>query len=78
MCMQNPFPLMLYPPPQRVRVFVDYWERLSFINVEAKTHIFTFTKSNFTDRIYPIFDPCLATEKEGAAPLKIMIVEVTK
>lgn len=57
---------------------LDYWERLSFINVEAKTHIFTFTKSNFTDRIYPIFDPCLATEKEGAAPLKNMIVEVTK
>ncbi|KAM9335532.1 E3 ubiquitin-protein ligase TRIM7-like [Symphorus nematophorus] len=78
-CKQNPFPLMLSAPLQRVGVFVDYEERqVSFINAEAKTHMFTFTKCNFTDRIYPIFDPCLTSEKKEAAPLKIMIEEITK
>ncbi|XP_047434912.1 E3 ubiquitin-protein ligase TRIM39-like [Mugil cephalus] len=76
---QNPFPLMLPPPVQRVGVFVDYEERqVTFFNVEAKTHIFTFTECNFTGRVYPIFDPCLATEKKEVAPLRVMIVEVTK
>ncbi|XP_070849328.1 E3 ubiquitin-protein ligase TRIM39-like [Chaetodon trifascialis] len=76
-CTRNPFPFMLSPPPQRVGVFVDYEERqVLFINVEAKTHIFTFTECNFTDQVYPIFDPCLATEKKEVAPLKIMIPEI--
>uniref|UniRef100_A0AAQ5Z6T9 Uncharacterized protein n=1 Tax=Amphiprion ocellaris TaxID=80972 RepID=A0AAQ5Z6T9_AMPOC len=76
---KNPFPLMLSLPPQRVGVFVDYEERqVSFFNVLAKTHIYTFTGCKFTGRIYPIFDPCLAAEKKEVAPLEIMIVEITK
>ncbi|KAM7377099.1 hypothetical protein PAMA_013736 [Pampus argenteus] len=76
---RDPFPLTLSPPPQRVGVFVDYEEKqVSFFHVEAKTHIFTYTECNFTDRVYPIFDPCLATEKKEVAPLKIMMVEMTK
>ncbi|XP_067436177.1 E3 ubiquitin-protein ligase TRIM39-like [Thunnus thynnus] len=76
---QNPFPLTLSPRPQRVGVFVDYEEReVSFFHVEAKTYIFTYTKCNFTDRVYPVFNPCLTTEKKEVAPLKIMTVEITK
>lgn len=76
-CTQKPLPVLLSPPPQRVAVFVDYEEsQVSFFNVEAKTHIFTFTECNFTDRVYPVFDPCLATEKKEAAPLKIMMAGV--
>uniref|UniRef100_A0A3P8RKU8 B30.2/SPRY domain-containing protein n=1 Tax=Amphiprion percula TaxID=161767 RepID=A0A3P8RKU8_AMPPE len=46
---KNPFPLMLSLPPQRVGVFVDYEERqVSFFNVLAKTHIYTFTGCKFT------------------------------
>lgn len=79
MLTQNPFPLALSPPPQRVGVFVDYEEKqVSFFHVEAKTHIFTYTKCKFADRVYPIFDPCLATEKKEVAPLRIKMVEITK
>lgn len=78
-CTEKPFPVLLSPPPQRVAVFLDYEEsQVSFFNVEAKTHISTFTKCNFTDRVYPVFDPCLAIEKKEVAPLKIMMVEITK
>ncbi|XP_049924032.1 E3 ubiquitin-protein ligase TRIM39-like [Epinephelus moara] len=76
---RNPFPLTPSAPPQRVGVFVDYEERqVSFLDVEAKTHIFTFTKCNFTQKVYPVFDPCVAAEKKEVAPLKIMMVELTK
>ncbi|XP_049425305.1 E3 ubiquitin-protein ligase TRIM39-like [Epinephelus fuscoguttatus] len=76
---RNPFPLTPSTPPQRVGVFVDYEERqVSFLDVEAKTHIFTFTKCNFTQKVYPVFDPCVAAEKKEVAPLKIMMVELTK
>nr|XP_046237218.1 E3 ubiquitin-protein ligase TRIM68-like [Scatophagus argus]XP_046237219.1 E3 ubiquitin-protein ligase TRIM68-like [Scatophagus argus] len=78
-CMEKPLPLELSPPPQRVGVFVDYEEKqISFVNAEAKTHIFTFTKCNFPERVYPVFDPCLSTKKKEVAPLRIMIVEITK
>ncbi|XP_037614124.1 E3 ubiquitin-protein ligase TRIM41-like [Sebastes umbrosus] len=76
---QNPIPLKLSPLPQRVGVFVDYEEsQVSFFDVGAEAHIFTFTKCNFTDRVYPVFDPCVAIEKKEVAPLKIMMVEITK
>uniref|UniRef100_UPI003AABD1F2 E3 ubiquitin-protein ligase TRIM39-like isoform X1 n=1 Tax=Centroberyx gerrardi TaxID=166262 RepID=UPI003AABD1F2 len=76
---QKAFPVMLSPRPKTVGVFVDYEEgQVSFFNVEAKTHIFTFTKCNFAGKVYPIFDPCLATEKKEAAPLQIKTLEITK
>ncbi|XP_071403219.1 uncharacterized protein [Centroberyx affinis] len=75
---QKAFPVTLSPRPQRVGVFVDYEEgQVSFFNVEAKTHIFTFTKCNFAGKVYPIFDPCLATEKKETAPLQIKTLETT-
>ncbi|XP_031707245.1 E3 ubiquitin-protein ligase TRIM39-like [Anarrhichthys ocellatus] len=78
-CRQNPFPLTLSSHPQRVGVFVDYEEsRVAFFDAEAKTLIFTFTKCNFTGKVYPIFDPCLAIAKKEAAPLKLMTVYFTR
>ncbi|KAM3857565.1 E3 ubiquitin-protein ligase TRIM39-like [Diretmus argenteus] len=76
---KKPFPLELSPRPQRVGVFVDYEEgQVSFFNVAHKTHIFTYTKCNFAERVYPVFDPCLTTDKKDPAPLKIMTVEKSK
>ncbi|XP_068584253.1 E3 ubiquitin-protein ligase TRIM39-like [Cebidichthys violaceus] len=78
-CGQNPVPLTLSSPPQRVGVFVDYEEsQVAFIDAGAKTHIFTFTKCNFTGKVYPIFDPCLAIAKKEVAPLKLMKVYFTR
>ncbi|XP_041841611.1 E3 ubiquitin-protein ligase TRIM39-like [Melanotaenia boesemani] len=77
--MEDQFPLMFSSRPQRVGVFVDYEEgEVSFFNIEAKSCIYTFTKCNFPDKVYPVFDPCLAAEKKEVAPLKLMIVEITK
>ncbi|KAM4612119.1 E3 ubiquitin-protein ligase TRIM39-like [Polymixia lowei] len=74
---QKPFSVTLAPRPLKVGVFVDYEEgQVMFFNVEAKTHIFTYTKCNFTGRIYPIFDPSLTAERKETAPLQIMTVEI--
>ncbi|KAI5610866.1 bloodthirsty-relatedprotein family, member 6, partial [Silurus asotus] len=47
-------PLSLREKPQKVGVFVDYDEGLvSFYDVEATSHIYSFTGQSFTEKIYP-------------------------
>jgi hypothetical protein len=42
-----------------VGVFVDYEKGQVFIyNVEARTHIYSFTGSTVTEKRYPISRPC--------------------
>ncbi|XP_045072962.1 butyrophilin subfamily 2 member A2-like [Coregonus clupeaformis] len=49
-------PLSLREKPQKVGVFVDYEEgQVSFYNVEARSHIYSFTGCTFTDKLYPLF-----------------------
>ncbi|XP_070710909.1 E3 ubiquitin-protein ligase TRIM39 isoform X2 [Pempheris klunzingeri] len=50
-----PILLSLDPKPKRVGVYVDYEEgQLSFYDVRARTHIYTF-KDSFTEKILPFF-----------------------
>ncbi|XP_034528916.1 E3 ubiquitin-protein ligase TRIM39-like [Notolabrus celidotus] len=50
--------LCLSSNPQRVGVFVDYEEGLvSFHDVDASALIYSFTGCNFTEELYPIFNP---------------------
>lgn len=50
-----PLLLSLDPKPKRIGVYVDYEEgQLSFYDVRARTHIFTF-KDSFTEKILPFF-----------------------
>ncbi|XP_029311282.1 E3 ubiquitin-protein ligase TRIM39 [Cottoperca gobio] len=50
-----PIPLPLDPKPKRVGVYVDYEEgQVSFYDVKAWTHIYTF-KDTFTVKILPFF-----------------------
>uniref|UniRef100_A0A3Q3LTM7 Si:dkey-46i9.6 n=1 Tax=Mastacembelus armatus TaxID=205130 RepID=A0A3Q3LTM7_9TELE len=50
-----PFLLPLNPKPKRVGVYVDYEEgHVSFYDVRARTHIYTF-KDTFTEKILPFF-----------------------
>ncbi|XP_017328574.1 E3 ubiquitin-protein ligase TRIM39 [Ictalurus punctatus] len=67
-----PIPLSLKQAPQKVGVFVDYEEGLiSFYDVEAKSHIYSFTGQSFTEKLYPFFSPCLNEGGENSAPLII-------
>ncbi|XP_046906584.1 E3 ubiquitin-protein ligase TRIM39-like isoform X2 [Hypomesus transpacificus] len=52
--------LSLRQKPQKVGVFVDYEEGLvSFYDVEARSHIYSFTGCTFTEKLYPYFRPSL-------------------
>ncbi|XP_058250884.1 E3 ubiquitin-protein ligase TRIM39-like [Hemibagrus wyckioides] len=63
-----PIPLSLKQAPQKVGVFVDYEEGLiSYYDVDAKSHMYSFTGQTFTEKLYPFFSPCL----ENSAPLII-------
>ncbi|XP_024293722.1 zinc finger protein RFP [Oncorhynchus tshawytscha] len=64
--------LSLSEKPQKVGVFVDYEEGVvSFYNVEARSHIYSFTCCIFTEKIYPFFSPCSDDSGKNAAPLVI-------
>ncbi|CDQ82312.1 unnamed protein product [Oncorhynchus mykiss] len=64
--------LSLSEKPQKVGVFVDYEEGVvSFYNVEARFHIYSFTCCIFTEKIYPFFSPCSDDSGKNAAPLVI-------
>ncbi|XP_053093327.1 E3 ubiquitin-protein ligase TRIM39-like [Pangasianodon hypophthalmus] len=64
--------LYLRTKPQKVGVFVDYEEGLvSFYDVEARSHIYSFTGQSFTEKLYPYFSPCANDGGENSAPLII-------
>ncbi|KAK3545530.1 hypothetical protein QTP70_008050 [Hemibagrus guttatus] len=61
-----PVRLFLNQSPQKVGVYVDYAEGLiSFYDVDAKSHIYSFTGQNFTETLYPLFSPCLNDGGKG-------------
>ncbi|XP_076828747.1 E3 ubiquitin-protein ligase TRIM39-like [Brachyhypopomus gauderio] len=67
--------LSLKQTPSKVGVFVDYEEGLvSFYDVEARAHIYSFTGQSFTGRLYPYLSPCASVGKTSA-PLCIITVE---
>lgn len=66
--------LPLNPKPRKIGVFVDYGKgQVSFYNVEAKQHIYTFT-GTFCEAIYPFFSPC--TNKSGKNNAALIITPV--
>ncbi|XP_072543255.1 E3 ubiquitin-protein ligase TRIM11-like [Salminus brasiliensis] len=70
-------PLFLKQTPQKVGVFVDYEGGLvSFYDVEARSHIYSFTGQSFTEKLYPVFGPSFYDEYETQQPLIITPVEL--
>ncbi|KAM4611381.1 zinc-binding protein A33 [Polymixia lowei] len=62
--------------PQKIGVFVDYEKgQVSFYNVDAKIHIYTFTDT-FTGNIYPFFSPCTNKSGKNDGPLIISPVNM--
>ncbi|XP_056131896.1 E3 ubiquitin-protein ligase TRIM39-like [Lampris incognitus] len=61
--------------PQKVGVLVDYEVHLvSFYDVEARAHIYSFYGCNFTEFLYPYFFPGLKKNDLNSAPLVICSV----
>ncbi|XP_062299876.1 zinc finger protein RFP-like [Scomber scombrus] len=73
-----PVLLSLKSNPQNVGVFVDYEEGLvSFYDVDAVTHIYSFTDCKFTEKLYPYFNPRYEDGGKNSAPLIICPVSHT-
>ncbi|XP_078138322.1 E3 ubiquitin-protein ligase TRIM39-like [Centroberyx gerrardi] len=73
-----PVLLSVKSKPQKVGVFVDYEEGLvSFYDVDAAALIYSFTGCTFTEKLYPIFRPCVNYDGENSAPLIISPVNHT-
>nr|XP_046153204.1 E3 ubiquitin-protein ligase TRIM39-like [Oncorhynchus gorbuscha] len=71
--------LSLREKPQKVGVFVDYEEgQVSFYDVEARSHIYSFTGCTFTEKLYPFFNQCLNDDGKNSAPLIISPVNQTE
>ncbi|XP_030286374.1 E3 ubiquitin-protein ligase TRIM21 [Sparus aurata] len=74
-----PVSLSLTVKPQKVGVFVDYDEGLvSFYNLTAQSHIYSFTRCSFGGEISPYFSPHLHRNGKNSEPLIISAVKNQK
>ena len=74
-----PVSLALTVKPQKVGVFVDYDEGLvSFYDVTAQSHIYSFTRCSFGGEISPYFSPHLHRNGKNSEPLIISAVKNQK
>ncbi|XP_059210163.1 E3 ubiquitin-protein ligase TRIM39-like [Centropristis striata] len=64
--------LCLPQRPQVVGVFLDYEDgTVSFYDAEAKSHIYSFTQTQFTEAIFPFFNPDMCDNASNKSPLII-------
>nr|XP_046236804.1 E3 ubiquitin-protein ligase TRIM39 [Scatophagus argus] len=64
--------LWLSQRPQVVGVFLDYEDgTVSFYDAEAKSHIYSFTHFQFTEAMFPIFNPDMSDNNSNKSPLII-------
>ncbi|XP_047445795.1 E3 ubiquitin-protein ligase TRIM39 [Mugil cephalus] len=62
--------------PHKIGIFVDFEKgQVSFYNVDAKIHIYTFSHV-FNDSLYPFFSPCTNKSGKNDAPLIITPVNM--
>ncbi|XP_058637957.1 zinc-binding protein A33-like isoform X2 [Onychostoma macrolepis] len=71
-----PVPLTLKEKPVKVGVFVDFEQGLvSFYDVEARYHIYSFTGQSFPEKLYPYFSPGECEQGQNSHPLIITPVD---
>ncbi|TMS02140.1 E3 ubiquitin-protein ligase TRIM39 [Larimichthys crocea] len=62
--------------PHKIGIFVDFEKgQVSFFNVDAKIHIYTFNDT-FNECIYPFFSPCTNKSGKNEGPLTISPVNM--
>lgn len=67
-----PTRLRMREPPSRVGIFLDYKAGyISFYNVTAKSHIYTFTRFSSSEPLRPIFSPGIHDGGRNMDPLTI-------
>ncbi|KAM4612120.1 E3 ubiquitin-protein ligase TRIM39-like [Polymixia lowei] len=67
--------LQLKEKPLTVGVFVDYEEgTVSFFDVETRSHIYSFLRCSFNERLFPFLSPSVCDEGRNTAPLVITAV----
>ncbi|XP_060922312.1 E3 ubiquitin-protein ligase TRIM39-like [Limanda limanda] len=72
----TPLLLSLLLKPEKVGVFVDYEEDLvSFYNVTAQTHVYSFTGCSFSGELFPYFSPHRKQDDHSGDPLIISPVK---
>lgn len=75
-CTSPSIPLPLKETPRKVGIFLDYKEGVvSFYDAEAKVHMYTYSGCDFTEPLYPYFNPCLRDNGKNTAPLIICSLE---
>uniref|UniRef100_A0A4W5NPC1 E3 ubiquitin-protein ligase TRIM39-like n=1 Tax=Hucho hucho TaxID=62062 RepID=A0A4W5NPC1_9TELE len=78
-CPINSILLSLKEISQIVGVFVDYEEGLvSFYDVEAKSHMYSFIGCTFEEKLFPYFGPSGNDDGNNSAPLIISPVNHTR
>ncbi|KAI7790688.1 putative E3 ubiquitin-protein ligase TRIM39, partial [Triplophysa rosa] len=71
-----PVPLILKEKPVKIGVFVDFEGGLiSFYDVEARYHIYSFTGQTFAEKLYPYFSPGEYEEGQNLQPIIITSVD---
>ncbi|XP_039997240.1 E3 ubiquitin-protein ligase TRIM39-like isoform X2 [Xiphias gladius] len=64
--------LCLSRRPQVVGVFLDYEDgTVSFYDAEAQSHIYSFTQFQFTEAMFPFFNPEMSDSGDNTSPLII-------
>ncbi|XP_012502939.1 PREDICTED: pyrin isoform X2 [Propithecus coquereli] len=67
-----PIRLLMKEPPRRVGIFLDFKAReISFYNVTARSHIYTFTSVSSSTPLQPIFSPGMPDGGKNMGPLTI-------
>ncbi|KAM3591147.1 uncharacterized protein V6R79_023403 [Siganus canaliculatus] len=67
--------LSLAQRPQLVGVFLDYEDgTVSFCDAETKSHIYSYTRFQFTEALFPFFNPDLRDRHNNKSPLIIRAV----
>lgn len=72
----SPVPLILKRKPVKIGMFVDFEGGLiSFYDVEARYHIYSFTGQTFAEKLYPYFSPGEYESGRNSQPMIITPVD---